>query len=156
MCGKCILYKNIYNRSSQCVDGNLLILISVSLLVSSKDYTSSCINTFNQSLLFIPFFCEHEENRQIMPSAQGVAEDSVRVLVAKNPTHSFSCQVCGISFERFSWLWQTVTLKPLNQVIVYVINVNTPASQSEIQIITNLVNLNQCSSQKAEHSLTSF
>ena len=59
--------------------------------------------------LFIPanlelFFCGHEENRQITPSAQGGAEGSDRLLLTENPARSFICPSCwvrDISFEKF-------------------------------------------------------
>ena len=51
------------------------------------------------------------EDNQIPPPAQGGAEGSVRLLLTKNPTHSFSClscQVRGLSFKRFLRHWQSV------------------------------------------------
>ena len=41
------------------------------------------------------------ENSQITPPSQGGTEGSVKLLLTKNPTRSFSCQVRGGSFERF-------------------------------------------------------
>ena len=45
------------------------------------------------------------------PPDHGGVEDSVRLLLTKNPARSFSCpwcQVHDISFERFPRPWQTV------------------------------------------------
>ena len=60
----------------------------------------------------MPFFWVSSENYQITPPTQGGAEDSVRLLLTVNPATSFSCsssQVRGLSFERFSRSWQTVS-----------------------------------------------
>ena len=48
-----------------------------------------------QLLIRLPIFCGHEENHQKTPLSQGGAEGSVRYLLTKNPTCSFSCPLQG-------------------------------------------------------------
>ena len=59
------------------------------------------------------FFWASRENHPMKSRAHSGAEDSVRLLLTKNPARSFCCpwcQVHGISFERFQRPWQTVGL----------------------------------------------
>ena len=54
-------------------------------------------------------------NLSITPTAKGGVENSVRLLLTKNPACSFSCPSCqvrGISFVRFPRPWQTCSGVP--------------------------------------------
>ena len=70
-----------------------------------------CIVIF-QSVYLGAFFWDSWENHIMTPPAHGVhkAGYSVRLLLTINSARSFSCRWCqvhGISYERFSRLWQT-------------------------------------------------
>ena len=59
------------------------------------------------------FFWTSRENHRMTLTAHSGEEDSVRLLLTKNPTRSFSClwcQVHGISFKLSPRPWQTVVL----------------------------------------------